>query len=113
MVASTRCWRGVRPVASGGPSGSSLTLRVLFVMADTVRRRHARDQTPVRIGRVALRVAPRTGKALAGRAPEDGLGTVLRHTTRVRRRSQRTAVGGNTVRRSVPELLVVPHRRQR
>ena len=26
MWARTRCWRGVRPVASGGPSGSSLTL---------------------------------------------------------------------------------------
>src|SRR3954471_1668270 len=25
MVVSTRCWRGVSPVASGGPSGSSVT----------------------------------------------------------------------------------------
>ncbi len=25
MVARTRCWRGVSPVASGGPSGISMT----------------------------------------------------------------------------------------
>ena len=33
MWASTRCWRGVSPVASGGPSGSSVTLRVVFFVA--------------------------------------------------------------------------------
>src|SRR3954453_8240991 len=32
IATSTPAWRGVSPVASGGPSGSSLTLRVLFVM---------------------------------------------------------------------------------
>src|SRR5262245_40393926 len=45
---STLVCRGVSPVASGGPSGSSLTLRLLFVMIRTVRRQALRFHTPVR-----------------------------------------------------------------
>src|SRR5215203_2549138 len=51
---STLVWRAVSPEASGGPSGSSLTLRLLLpstgVMVRTVRRRPPRNQTPVRTG---------------------------------------------------------------
>src|SRR6478735_6737811 len=49
---STLVWRGVSPEASGGPSGSSLTLRLLLLVAGvmdrTVRRQPPRNQTPVR-----------------------------------------------------------------
>ena len=33
MWASTRSWRGVRPVASGGPSGSSATVFLVAMVA--------------------------------------------------------------------------------
>src|SRR3712207_6004688 len=63
IVASTFCCRGVSPVASGGPSGSSATF--FFGMADSVPRRGARFQTPVR-----RRVA-RSGRADALRDDAD------------------------------------------
>src|SRR3954447_7786196 len=50
---STLVWRGVSPVASGGPSGSSLTWRLLSwagVMDRTVRPRAPPNQTRVRTG---------------------------------------------------------------
>src|SRR6478736_2308208 len=72
IVASTRCWRGVRPVASGGPSGISMTfLSSCLAMrpplastpppaagqggsgAPTVDLPAPQDQTPVR-SRVSL-----------------------------------------------------------
>src|SRR6476661_179654 len=63
---STLVWRGVSPVASGGPSGSSLTWRLLSwagVMDRTVRRQAPPNQTPVRTG-----VSPSTGGSVVSNA---------------------------------------------
>src|SRR5215212_11740008 len=98
MVASTRCWRGVSPVASGGPSGSSLTLRALFVMVRTVRPEPACDQTPVRTG-----VSPRC----SGRSPADRptVSVGIAEPDRVHDGVQLGACVSRRVRR--PELLEV------
>jgi hypothetical protein len=36
MCASTFCWRGVSPVASGGPSGSSVTLSLPCLLGGAI-----------------------------------------------------------------------------
>src|SRR3954466_5459487 len=86
---STLVCRGVSPVASGGPSGSSLTLRLLLSVAGgmdrTVRPQAPRVPTPVRTaGRPPdLRLGGVGGQGPGGDLVEsherDGAGRVAEH----------------------------------
>src|SRR5688572_434616 len=59
MWASTRSWRGVSPVASGGPSGSSVT--VFFGIASAFRSRQVSAYARIRPGACSKGSPQRTG----------------------------------------------------